>query len=529
MDDGNHFDWRFSDALAAGVSRWCTRSNFDNACTAVALSRTPAAPYAVPTRFLVSTFRGVGAVNAASYLSSAAAQSWSRSVGPGYIISSQQLPLPTGAGARVGYMMTGSQFSAHDQGGSIAYVGIAHYLNFGPDPVYFNHNRFFGANKTNANNLTGHNGPRPVRAPLGPFNTCVSKILPDGSCGPKLELAASEYKFSIFGMLFDEFMAFVNKISGANHIVVRMRLETIRFKVRDLQVNNRPYDVARVNDDVSSLSFATARGRFHFDFPKWYNVGRFPHHKRSGKIHMSTTRSVKIRVHSADDVRFFVDYLFDTDGMEPGAVFVYDPTVRSAPSAQKTTHGAWIAAIIGAVGLLLFALVVVTVLIGKKRKRREAAAASSNKRIVLKLIDFQKEPFRPDSSSDAAPSAAAVDPAIRLKNVKWTAEENAELLRIRTVHPDWTDSQVANAMSTARTPTQVHNHWWDKVNPTLRWDAWTTQEDGALLKGRNLGLKWSEIVKTSPCLANRSNTAAKNRWHLLQRKGRAGEAAGGPA
>ena len=111
----------------------------------------------------------------------------------------------------------------------------------------------------------------------------------------------------------------------------------------------------------------------------------------------------------------------------------------------------------------------------------------------------------------------------------WTAEEDAELLRIRTVHPAWTDSQVANAMSTARTPTQVHNHWWDKVNPTLRWDAWTTQEDGALLKGRNLGLKWSEIVKTSPCLANRSNTAAKNRWHLLQRKRRAGEAAGGLA
>ena len=82
--------------------------------------------------------------------------------------------------------------------------------------------------------------------------------------------------------------------------------------------------MTKVNETVFSLSFQTARGRFLFDFPKWYNVGAFIR-QHAGYIPMTATRAVKIKVHSADDARMFIDYLFETSGMQPGMVFATTP------------------------------------------------------------------------------------------------------------------------------------------------------------------------------------------------------------
>jgi hypothetical protein len=101
------------------------------------------------------------------------------------------------------------------------------------------------------------------------------------------------------------------------------------------------------------------------------------------------------------------------------------------------------------------------------------------------------------------------------RNAKWTAEEDALLTRLHEDNPGWQNKQFASQLPN-RTPTQCHNRWWDKVNPALRWNEWSAEEDALLLEGRAKGMSWSKIVKGYPCLHNRAYVAAKNRWHKLE-------------
>ena len=122
-----------------------------------------------------------------------------------------------------------------------------------------------------------------------------------------------------------------------------------------------------------------------------------------------------------------------------------------------------------------------------------------------------------------------LDPKVK-RNIKWTAMEDALLIRMHTENPTWQNKDFAKQLPN-RTPTQCHNRWWDKVNPVLRWEEWTTREDIALCEGRQNGMSWSKIVKYYPCLLNRAYVAAKNRWHMLAKiqKKRAAAAAAAAA
>ena len=109
-----------------------------------------------------------------------------------------------------------------------------------------------------------------------------------------------------------------------------------------------------------------------------------------------------------------------------------------------------------------------------------------------------------------------LDPTIK-KRLKWTKEEDAQLLSIRSAHLDWGDKMVASMMPN-RTPTQVHNRWWCKVNPVLRWGEWSAEEDRVVVEGRNSGLAWVAIAERNPCLRNRALIALRNRWDKLNRR-----------
>ena len=109
-----------------------------------------------------------------------------------------------------------------------------------------------------------------------------------------------------------------------------------------------------------------------------------------------------------------------------------------------------------------------------------------------------------------------LDPNVK-RFVRWTSDEDAELIKIHSMHPDWSNKQVAELMPD-RTPTQCHNRWWDKANPLLRWEKWSQTEDNAVWEGRKTGASWSKIVAEAPCLLNRAHVAVKNRWHSLKRR-----------
>ena len=107
-----------------------------------------------------------------------------------------------------------------------------------------------------------------------------------------------------------------------------------------------------------------------------------------------------------------------------------------------------------------------------------------------------------------------LDPSVK-RFVKWTPAEDAKLVQIYREHPNWTNKQVAELMPD-RTPTQCHNRWNDKVNPSLRWGDWSPEEDKILWDKRQLGHSWSKIVKENPELMDRAHVAVKNRWHSLE-------------
>ena len=100
-----------------------------------------------------------------------------------------------------------------------------------------------------------------------------------------------------------------------------------------------------------------------------------------------------------------------------------------------------------------------------------------------------------------------------IKN-KFTAEEDKLLIELASkskVH-NWND--IAEALGT-RNARQCRERWNNYLNPTLRNDPWTEEEDRLLLeKHHELGTHWNKIAKS---FKNRSDNSIRNRWQLLMR------------
>ena len=100
-----------------------------------------------------------------------------------------------------------------------------------------------------------------------------------------------------------------------------------------------------------------------------------------------------------------------------------------------------------------------------------------------------------------------------IKN-KFTAEEDKLLIELASkskVH-NWND--IAEQLGT-RNARQCRERWNNYLNPTLRNDPWTEEEDRLLLeKHRELGTHWNKISKS---FKNRSDNSIRNRWQLLMR------------
>ena len=98
--------------------------------------------------------------------------------------------------------------------------------------------------------------------------------------------------------------------------------------------------------------------------------------------------------------------------------------------------------------------------------------------------------------------------------IKFTEEEDMKLHRLvmQFGAKDWI--KISQLMET-RNPRQCRERWNNYVNPALRTDPWTPEEDMLLdQKFAEYGPKWNKISKF---FVNRSDNNIRNRWMMIAR------------
>ena len=104
---------------------------------------------------------------------------------------------------------------------------------------------------------------------------------------------------------------------------------------------------------------------------------------------------------------------------------------------------------------------------------------------------------------------------IKWKKNKFTPEEDRKLESLIQKYGagDWLN--ISQMMGT-RNPRQCRERWNNYLNPQLRVDPWTIEEDQLLvMKYQELGPHWAKIAR---CFMHRSDNSVRNRWQLLLRQ-----------
>ena len=161
----------------------------------------------------------------------------------------------------------------------------------------------------------------------------------------------------------------------------------------------------------------------------------------------------------------------------------------------------------------------------KARLAVEAALIVQSVRISEKLLSRHMPTFKsaPEDDDDSCCSSVQGD-GLSLKKSKkskvpatkgpWTAEEDQIVADLVNENgPKW--SMIAAKLQ-GRTGKQCRERWHNQLDPSIKKEAWSEEEDMRLIKlHQELGNKWVDISRLMP---GRTDNAIKNRWNSTIRR-----------